>query len=63
MYSLLAVFAIIVGICFFVFAKRMIKNSKAVIGINIVGTALIVIGIAMLYLLLSGKVVLPLSKD
>lgn len=62
MYLLFAIFAIIAGICLFIFAKRMTKNRLAVTGVKIVGIALILIGISMSYLLFSGKVVLPLSK-
>ena len=63
MYILLAIFAIIVGICLFAFANRITTNSTMGIGIKIVGIILIVFGIIMAYLLLSGKVVLPLSKN
>lgn len=63
MYILLAVFAVIIGICLFVFAKRITKNSTVGVGVKIIGIVLIVLGIIMAYLLLSGKVVLPLSKN
>ena len=63
MYLLLAIFSAIIGMCLFIFANRLTKNSIAVTGIKIVGIILIVIGIIMSYLLLSGKVVLPLSKS
>ena len=63
MYILLAIFAIIVGICLFAFANRITTNSTMGISIKIVGIILIVFGIIMAYLLLSGKVVLPLSKN
>ena len=63
MYILLAIFAVIVGICLFAFANRITKNSTVGIGVKIIGIVLIVFGIIMAYLLLSGKVVLPLSKS
>lgn len=65
MYFLMAMFITVVGICFFLSVNRMAKNRAAVRGIKIVklvGVVLTVIGISMLYLLFSGKVVLPLSK-
>ncbi|MCH5344478.1 MAG: hypothetical protein J1E64_10580 [Acetatifactor sp.] len=63
MYILLAIFAIIVGICLFAFANQITTNSTVGIGVKIIGIVLIVFGIIMAYLLLSGKVVLPLSKN
>lgn len=63
MYLLLAIFLIIAGICLFVFANKMTENSKVIIVVKIVSIALVVIGTVMSYLLLSGKVVLPLSKS
>lgn len=62
MYLLFAIFAVIAGICLFIFANRMTKNRPAATGVKIVGIALILIGISMSYLLFSGKVVLPLLK-
>ncbi len=65
MYFLMAMFITVVGICFFLSANRMAKDRVAVRGIKmvkIVGVVLTVIGISMLYLLFSRKVVLPLSK-
>ena len=65
MYFLMAMFITVVGICFFLSVNRMAKNRAAVRGIKIVkivGVVLTVIGISMLYLLFSRKVVLPLSK-
>ena len=63
MYLFLAVFMIIAGICFFSFANLITKNSTTVIAIKIIGISLIIIGISMSYLLFSGKIVLPLSKN
>lgn len=62
MYPLLALFIVIVGICLFAFANRMTKRSAVVIGIKVVGIVLIIVGLSLLYLLLSGKVILPLSN-
>lgn len=63
MYLLMAISFIIVGICLFAFANKMTGNSKMVIGAKIISIALIGFAIAMSCLLLTGKVVLPLSKD
>lgn len=63
MYILLAVLAVIVGICLFAFSNRITKNSTVGIGIKIIGIILIAFGIIMAWLLLSGKIVLPLSKN
>ena len=62
MYPLLAILVAVVGVCLFAFANRMAKNSAATIGSRMVGIVLIVVGLSLLYLLLSGKVVLPLSN-
>ena len=63
MYFLLAAFSVIVGICLFVFSKRMTKNNAVAICVKIVGIILVIVGVFMLYLVFSGKVVLPLSKE
>lgn len=63
MYILLSIFAVIVGICLFAFSYQITKNSMVSVGVKIIGIVLIVFGIIMAYLLLSGKVVLPLSKN
>ena len=63
MYILLAVLAVIVGICLFAFSNRIAKNRTVGIGIKIIGIILIVFGIIMAWLLLSGEIVLPLSKN
>ena len=62
MYSFLAILAIIFGICFLAFINRVTKNNVVVICVKIVGIVLVVVGLFMLYLVFSGKVVLPLSK-
>ena len=63
MYILLAIFAVIIGICLFVFSNQITKNRTMCVGVKMIGIVLIVLGIIMAYLLLSGKVVLPLSKN
>lgn len=63
MFLLLAVILIMAGICLFVSANRMTRNSNMIIVVKIVSIALVVIGIVMSCLLLSGKVVLPLSTS
>ena len=62
MYILLAVLAVIVGICLFAFSNRIAKNSTVGIGIKIIGIILIVFGIIMAWLLLSGEIVLLYQK-
>ena len=62
MYFLLAAFSVIIGICLFVFSKRMTKSNTVAICVKIVGIILVLVGVFMLYLVFSGKVVLPLSK-
>lgn len=63
MYLLSAIILIIAGICLFVSSNRMTGNSNMIIVVRIVSIALVVIGIVMSCLLLSGKVVLPLSTS
>ena len=44
-------------------ANKIIKNNKVNrIGIKVVGGILIIVGLLLLYFLLSGKLTLPLSK-
>ena len=62
MYFILAVLAMIIGICFFAFVNRVTKNKAVIICVKIVGIILAVTGQFMLYIVFSGKVVLPLSK-
>lgn len=62
MYFILAVLAMIIGICLFTCAKRVTQKKAVIICCKIVGIALIAVGLFMLYLVFSGKVVLPLSN-
>ena len=63
MYPLISVFIIVVGALLLVFANKIIKNNKVNrIGIKVVGGILIIVGLLLLYFLLSGKLTLPLSK-
>ena len=63
MYPLISVFIIVVGALLLVFANKIIKNNKVNrIGIQVVGGILIIVGLLLLYFLLSGKLTLPLSK-
>ena len=66
MYPLISVFIIVVGALLLVFANKIIKNNKVnrigIIGIKVVGGILIIVGLLLLYFLLSGKLTLPLSK-
>ena len=63
MYPLISAFIIVVGALLLVFANKIIKNNKVNrIGIKVVGGILIIVGLLLLYFLLSGKLTLPLSK-
>ena len=63
MYPLISVFIIVVGALLLVFANKIIKNNKVNrIGNKVVGGILIIVGLLLLYFLLSGKLTLPLSK-
>ena len=63
MYPLISVFIIVVGALLLIFANKIIKNNKVNrIGIKVVGGILIIVGLLLLYFLLSGKLTLPLSK-
>ncbi len=61
MYPLVSVLIIVVGALLLVFANKIIKNNKVNrIGIKVVGGILIIIGLLLLYFLLSEKLTLPL---
>ena len=62
MYPLISVFIIVVGALLLVFANKIINNKVNRIGIKVVGGILIIVGLLLLYFLLSGKLTLPLSK-
>lgn len=63
MYPLISVLIIIVGIILFVLANKIAKNKTPVILIRIVSVILIAAGAILLYFLLSGRLVLPLSNN
>ena len=57
MYPLISVFIIVVGALLLVFANKIIKNNKVNrIGIKVVGGILIIVGLLLLYFLLSRKI-------
>ncbi len=61
MYSVIAILFIIMGIILFAFCNRVIKKNILATCIRILGIIFIIIGFFFLYLVLSGKLVLPLS--
>lgn len=63
MYPLVAVLAIIIGIFLFVLASKIDTKKSTDISIKIVGFIITICDLVMLYFVLSGKLVLPLSKD
>lgn len=63
MYPLLSIFIIVVGVLLLAFANKIVKNNNVYqIGIKVVGGILIIVGLLLLYFLLSGKLTLPLSN-
>ena len=63
MYPLLSIFIIVVGVLLLAFANKIVKNNNVYqIGIKVVGGILIIVGLLLLYFLLSGKLALPLSN-
>lgn len=64
MYLLVGILAIIIGVILSITAKKIAKNKSGLaIGVRIIGVCLMVTGFAILYLLLSGKLILPLSTS
>ena len=63
MYPLISVLIMIVGIILFVLSNKIAKNKIPVICIRIVSVVLIIAGAILLYFLLSGRLVLPLSNN
>lgn len=59
MFISIAVCLIICGILLFVMAKKVQKTKSIIIGIAAV--AFIILGVLLIYCLLSGKIVLPLN--
>lgn len=63
MYPLLSIFTIAIGVLLLAFANKIVKNNNAIqIGIKVVGSFLIIVGLLLLYFLLSEKLTLPLSN-
>ncbi len=63
MYPLLSIFITVVGVLLLAFANKIVKNNNVYqIGIKVVGGILIIVGLLLLYFLLSGKLTLPLSN-
>ena len=63
MYPLLSIFITVVGALLLAFANKIVKNNNVYqIGIKVVGGILIIVGLLLLYFLLSGKLTLPLSN-
>lgn len=63
MYPLLSIFIIVVGVLLLAFANKIVKNNRVYqIGIKVVDGILIMVGLLLLYFLLSGKLTLPLSN-
>lgn len=60
MYPILSVLLIIIGIIMLAFARKMARNQMIVISIRLAGIIAAVSGLILLYLLLTGKLVLPL---
>lgn len=63
MYPLISVLIIIVGVILFVLANKIAKNKTPIICIRAVSIILIAAGALLLYFLLSGRLVLPLSNN
>lgn len=62
MYPLLFIFIIVIGTLLLVFANKIVKNNNGYqICIRAVGGIIIIVGLFLLYFLLSGKLTLPLS--
>lgn len=61
MYSLLSIFIIVIGILLLAFTNKIVKNNNVLkICMKVVGSVLIIVGLLLLYFLLSGKLTLPL---
>lgn len=64
MYPIIAALTIIIGMALFIFAKRIAKENTALaICLRAAGILLAAAGLAALYFLLSGKLVLPLTEN
>lgn len=63
MYSLLSIFIIVIGILLLAFINKIVKNNNILkICMKAVGGILIIVGLLLLYFLLSGKLTLPLYR-
>lgn len=63
MYLLLSIFIIVIGGLLLVFSNKIGKSNSVIqTGIKVVGGILIIVGLLLLYFLLSGKLTLPLSN-
>lgn len=60
MYPILSVLLIIIGSIVSAFARKMARNQVIVICIRLAGFIAVISGLIFLYLLLTGKLVLPL---
>lgn len=64
MYPILAAIIMIIGIILFIFARKIVKeNTVLTICLRAAGVILAAAGLAAIYFLLSGKLVLPLSAN
>lgn len=64
MYPIVAAIIMIIGIILFIFARKIAKeNTVLAICLRAAGVILAAAGLAALYFLLSGKLVLPLSAN
>ena len=62
MYLIVSIMIIITGILLLTFVKRLSEKKPVVICVSIIGFMMIAGGLIMLYLILSGRLVLPLSR-
>ena len=63
MYPLISILAIIIGAILLMKSKKIINNKRLRFGTRIIGVCMAVAGLVTFYLLLSGKLVLPLLKS
>lgn len=62
MYPIISVLISVVGALLFVFSKKIAKANKTLlIFMKVLGGALVVFGLVALYMLLSGKITLPIA--
>lgn len=64
MFPLIGILDIMIGAILLITAKKIAKNNSGLaIGIRIISVCLTVAGFATIYLMLSGKLILPLSTN